>query len=132
MTVLAFVIGWLRRLRALPLWLRLLCGLLLGLAAFACRVQLLGHRPGAGRDLMLVAIVLSGFWWGFRAGLVTGATVRGMALWYYTGPQEVTLIRPWSDWGIIFFIVATVIAAWAAGTALLVLSQADGEDPSRR
>lgn len=133
---LAFVLRMLDRLRSLPLWMRLLCALLFGLLAFLVRITLLDHRPGAGRDLMLVAIVLSAFWWGFWPGLVTGFTVRGLALWYFVGPPEVTLVRPWDDKGIWFFIVMTVSAAWAAGTALLVLSRAedrgdDGRPPDR-
>ncbi len=137
--ILAFVLRALERLRGLPLWIRLLSGLLLALGAFACRVNLLDHRPGAGRDLMLVAIVLSGFWWGFWPGIVTGVTVRGLALWWFTGPPEVTMVRPWDDKGIIFFIIVTVAGAWAAGTALLVLSRVDdgpgdgsGADGDRR
>lgn len=135
MNVLAFCLRWLNRLRGLPLWLRLLTGFLFGIVAFLCRSNLLDHRMGAGRDLMLVAIVLSAFWFGFLPGLVTGAMVRGLSLWWFTGPQEVTLVRPWNDFGIPFFIVIAVGGAAAAGHALLVLSNADDrpdDDPPTR
>jgi uncharacterized transporter YbjL len=134
MNVLAFALRWLERLRTLPLWLRLLAGFLLGIIAFLCRANLLDHRMGAGRDLMLVAIVLSAFWFGFLPGLVTGAVVRGLALWWFVGPQEVTLVRPWNDYGIAFFIVIAVGGSAAAGHALLILANdgKPGDDPPRQ
>lgn len=135
MTMLAFALRWLGRLRGLPLWLRLLSALLLGLVAFLCRANLLDHRMGAGRDLLLVAIVLSSFWFGFLPGLVTGTVVRGLSLWWFTGPQEVTLVRPWNDPGIAFFILMAVGGSAAAGHALLVLSNTGGrpgDDPPTR
>ena len=135
MNGLALVLRCLARLRGLPLWLRLATALLLGVVAFLCRANLLPNRMGAGRDLLLVAIVLSSFWLGFLPGLVTGAVVRGLSLWWFTGPQETTLVRPWNDPGIAFFILIAVGGAAAAGHALLVLSSTEdkpGDDPPTR
>lgn len=136
MTALSTVLQWLFRLRSLPLWLRLLSALLLGVVAFLCRSQLLEHQPGAGRDLLLVAIVLSAFCWGFWPGLVTGFTVRGLSLWWFVGPPELTLVRPWHDIGVPLFIIIAVLAGAAAGRALLILAGADqktdDDHPPRR
>ncbi len=133
MILLAIVLRSLGRVRALPLWVRLISGLLLGLLAIYLRTSVLDHLPSTGRDMMLLVILLSGFFYGFWPGLVTGVTIRGLSLWLYAGPPDVTMVRPWNDKGIAFFIVLAVIGAASAGRSLLLLAEEKtGEDPPGR
>ncbi len=121
-------LGYLGALRRAPMPRRILVALVIAAAFFALRVLVQPAYGVIGRDLLLIGIVLSAVLLGLLPGLVMAAAVRGASLWWFTGPPEVTFVRPWDDPGTTFFIIVTTLGGALAGDAARAMARRDEDE----
>jgi hypothetical protein len=123
----ASALGWLGAQRRRPLALRIALSLALAGATFLLRVVATTDPLGAGRDLLLLGVLVAALLFGLGPGLCAAALGRGLSIWWYVGPDGSALVPAWDVPGITIFLVLAVIAAALAGQTLQLLADHEEE-----
>ncbi|MGK7866586.1 hypothetical protein [Falsiroseomonas sp. E2-1-a20] len=125
---LAAALSWHGAQRRRPWLVRIALAALIVLAAFAVRVLATSDPLGAGRDLLLLGVLVAALLFGLVPGLCAALLARGLSIWWYVGPNGEALVPPWHVPGIALFLAAAVVAAALAGQTLQLLANPEEDD----
>ena len=124
----AAALHWHGAERRRPWLVRIALAVLIVLAAFVLRVGATVDPLGAGRDLLLLGVLVAALLFGLVPGLCAAFLARGLSIWWYVGPNGEALVPPWHVPGIALFLIMAVIAAALAGQTLQLLAHSEDED----
>jgi hypothetical protein len=116
--------------RRRPLVQRIALALAVVGATFVLRVVATTDPLGAGRDLLLLGVLVAALLFGLGPGLCAAFLARGLSIWWYVAPDGAALVPAWDVPGIAIFLVLAVIAAALAGQTLQLLANPEDEAPA--
>ncbi|MGG5889583.1 hypothetical protein ACLF3G_20810 [Falsiroseomonas sp. HC035] len=125
---LAAALRWHGAERKRPLLVRIALAALIVIVAFVVRVVATSDPLGAGRDLLLLGVLVAALLFGLVPGLCAALLARALSIWWYVGPNGEALVPPWHVPGIALFLAAAVLAAALAGQTLQLLVSPEEED----